>query len=88
MSIPLTEVSDNVNSFSRFPDFVLFVRVNWTIKIFFMVHFLALMVLDLNKKGPAIDLQDTSLLTRPISVKVKMRVNHGFQRPPESNTSL
>lgn len=53
-----------------------------------MVHFLALMVLDLNKKGPAIDLQDTSLLTRPISVKVKMRVNHGFQRPPESHTSL
>lgn len=42
-------------------DFVLFVRVNWTIKIFFVVHFLALMVLYLNKKGPAIDLQDTSL---------------------------
>lgn len=53
-----------------------------------MVHFLALMVLDLNKKGPVIDLQDTSLLTRPISVQVKMRVNHGFQRPPESHTSL
>lgn len=43
-------------------DFVLFVRVNWTIKIFFVVHFLALMVLYLKKKkGPAIDLQDTSL---------------------------
>lgn len=38
------------------------------------------MVLDLNKKGPAIDLQDTSLLTRPISVKVKMRVKSWFPK--------
>lgn len=41
MSIPTADL---------YPDFVLFVHVNWTINVFFMILFLALMVLYLNKK--------------------------------------
>lgn len=56
MLILLIEVLDNVNFFSWFFDFVFFVCVNWIIKIFFMVYFFVLMVLDFNKKGLVIDL--------------------------------